>query len=606
MLRSAESGGRQNQQKSGTSPAASSLPGRHAAQPERRLLRLQTMHGNQGVQRLLRGGVMQRKLTINQPGDAFEQEADRVAEKVMRMPDPSATRETIATSGAAGRLQRCSCGKSAGTGAQCEECKSQAMQLQRSPASSAAGNATAPPIVNEVLNSPGKPLDAATRNFMEPRFGADFNNVRVHTGDKASESAKAVGALAYTVGRDIVFATGQYNTASSAGNKLLAHELTHTVQQGSLETAIQRQVPARRVLQAPRFVGNAQLERALNNEELIQRGSTGDAVRLIQESLLAEGYNLPGFGVDGIFGRETKALVQQFQTDAGAVKIDGIVGPETMGLLDNHDPSNTAGLGAVRKIGPVPGPRPAPAPGCDTRFAGIAFTLANQVATPVTPAANIAVVLLGGRPFLRMRGIAPANYQPHVTIAAPSNASAQEFEVGFISNVLTTNRDANFPGGHRIHTQVPTPIKDGAPLASGDYDAIFVQVPAPAIRENFTANGATVNLNWPDTPGDGAFVNLPDNAACAAMPASVMTNMVMNDTFRTWVAVRHRPTGCVRTIHHIDWNLLWSATVNPGVPLPVAAVTSNVINITQANGDGRPSFIQGGRVPGDIAVQNCV
>jgi peptidoglycan hydrolase-like protein with peptidoglycan-binding domain len=603
MLRSVESGNRQNQPKGGTLPAVSSLPGRHAAQPESRLARLQAVHGNQGVQRLLRGGVLQRKLTINQPGDAFEQEADRVAEKVMRMPDPAANRAPVATSGMGARLQRCSCGKSAGTSTQCEECKTQAMQLQRSSAAS-SGDATAPPIVHEVLNSPGRPLDAVTRNFMEPRFRADFSNVRVHIDGKAAESATAVDALAYTVGKDIVFGAGSYQPQTDAGCKLLGHELAHSIQQNA--TTVQRQAAPRRHLQAPRFDGNAQLERALNNEELIQRGSTSEAVRLIQESLLAEGYNLPAFGADGIFGRETEALIKQFQTDAGAVKIDGIVGPETMGLLDDHDPSNMAGLGPVRKVGPVPGPRPAPAAGCDDRFNGVAFTLANQVAAPVAPAANIAIVLAGGRPFLRMRGTAPANYQPHVTIAAPSDARAQEFEVGFISNVLTTNRDANFPGGHRIHTQVPTPIKDGAPLASGDYDAIFVQVPAPAVRENFAANGATVNLNWPDTPGDGAFVNLPDNAACAAFPASAMTDMVMNDTFRTWVAVRHRRSGCVRTIHHIDWDLLWSATVNPGVPLPVATVTSNVINVTQTNGDGRPPFIQGGRVPGDIAVQNCV
>lgn len=227
MLRSVENGARQNQQKSGTLPAASSLPRSPARS---RLLRLQAIHGNQGVQRLLRGGVLQRKLTINQPGDAFEQEADRVAEKVMRMPDSAATRETIAMSGA-GRLQRCSCGKSAGTSTQCEECKSQAMQLQRSPAS-AAGSTTAPPIVHEVLNSPGKPLDAATRNFMEPRFGADFSNVRVHTGDRAAESAKAVNALAYTVGISIVFNSGQYSPTSAAGQKVLAHELTHVAQQG--------------------------------------------------------------------------------------------------------------------------------------------------------------------------------------------------------------------------------------------------------------------------------------------------------------------------------------------------------------------------------------
>ena len=265
MLRSVESANLQNQQKSDASSAASSLPGRHAALPENKLVRLQAMHGNQGVQRMLRGGILQRKLTINQPGDAFEQEADRVAEKVMRMPDPAATREPVAASGMGARLQRCSCGKSTGTGIQCEECKSQAMQLQRSSASSSE-DATAPPIVHDVLNSPGRPLDAATRNFMEPRFGHDFSNVRVHTGDKASESAKAVGALAYTVGRDIAFAAGQYNTASSAGNKLLAHELAHTVQQGSVSTQTS-------TTNSPATTG-ATIARAVNQHSLQRRCET--------------------------------------------------------------------------------------------------------------------------------------------------------------------------------------------------------------------------------------------------------------------------------------------------------------------------------------------
>lgn len=232
MLRSVESANRQNQQK-GASPAASSLPGRHAALPENKLVRLQAMHGNQGVQRLLRGGIMQRKLTINQPGDAFEQEADRVAENVMHMPDRATTREPVATSGIGARLQRCSCGKSTGTGTQCEECKSQAMQLQRSAAAS-SGNATAPPIVHEVLNSSGRPLDAATRNFMEPRFGADFSNVRVHTDGKAAESAKAVDALAYTVGNHMVFGRGQDETTTTSGKSLVAHELTHVLQQRNI------------------------------------------------------------------------------------------------------------------------------------------------------------------------------------------------------------------------------------------------------------------------------------------------------------------------------------------------------------------------------------
>ena len=90
----------------------------------------------------------------------------------------------------------------------------------------------APPIVDTVLGSPGQPLGAATRAFMEPRFGHDFSGIRVHTDARASDSARAVGARAYTVGRDIVFASGQYSPASDAGLRLLAHELTHSLQQG--------------------------------------------------------------------------------------------------------------------------------------------------------------------------------------------------------------------------------------------------------------------------------------------------------------------------------------------------------------------------------------
>ncbi len=88
-----------------------------------------------------------------------------------------------------------------------------------------------PPIVHEVLRSPGQPLDEATRAFMEPRFGHDLSRVRVHTNAKAAESARAVNALAYTVGRDVVFGSGQFAPGTVAGQRLLAHELTHVVQQ---------------------------------------------------------------------------------------------------------------------------------------------------------------------------------------------------------------------------------------------------------------------------------------------------------------------------------------------------------------------------------------
>ena len=131
-------------------------------------------------------------------------------------------------------LQRkCSCGGDAVHG-ECEACKKKkAASLQRK-AASAATPGYAPPIVHEVLRSPGQPLDQQTRAFMEPRFGHDFSKVRIHADDLASQSAQSVNALAYTVGNNIAFRSGLYAPSSSEGRRLLAHELTHVVQQDHL------------------------------------------------------------------------------------------------------------------------------------------------------------------------------------------------------------------------------------------------------------------------------------------------------------------------------------------------------------------------------------
>jgi hypothetical protein len=90
---------------------------------------------------------------------------------------------------------------------------------------------SAPAIVHDVLGSTGQPLDAETRDYMEPRLGHDFGSVRVHTDTQAARSAESVQASAYTVGRQVVFGAGQYAPHTDAGRKLLAHELTHVVQQ---------------------------------------------------------------------------------------------------------------------------------------------------------------------------------------------------------------------------------------------------------------------------------------------------------------------------------------------------------------------------------------
>ena len=103
-----------------------------------------------------------------------------------------------------------------------------------------SGSKGAPPIVNDVLQSPGQSLAQGPRSFMEARFGHDFSRVRIHTDDKAAKSAKAINAQAYTFGQDVVFGKGKYNPQTFEGKSLLAHELTHVVHQAQRGPAIQR------------------------------------------------------------------------------------------------------------------------------------------------------------------------------------------------------------------------------------------------------------------------------------------------------------------------------------------------------------------------------
>ncbi|MGH7841779.1 MAG: eCIS core domain-containing protein [Candidatus Binataceae bacterium] len=135
----------------------------------------------------------------------------------------------------AGVLQRkCACGGLT-PGGECAACAGKREALLR-PSTNGPGSADAvPPIVGEVLRSRGQPLDRPTQAFMEQRFGSDFSSVRVHTDSKAAESTRAVSALAYTAGRHVVFDANQYAPYTSDGRHLIAHELAHVVQQGSID-----------------------------------------------------------------------------------------------------------------------------------------------------------------------------------------------------------------------------------------------------------------------------------------------------------------------------------------------------------------------------------
>ncbi|UCC86430.1 MAG: DUF4157 domain-containing protein [Anaerolineales bacterium] len=205
------------------------------------ILALQRAYGNRAVT-----GLIQAKLTVGPVGDRYEQEADRVAQQVMGMPTPVAVGQ-------------------AGKGSQLAQRQAEEEEVQMKPARLGKGGlplvASITPLVQRQQEeeevqmkrrqgadgsfqaSPGlqtrlaahqgggQPLPAHVRAFMEPRFGADFSNVRVHTDSEAVQMSQRLSAQAFTHGQDIYMSAGQYRPGSEAGKRLLAHELTHVVQQ---------------------------------------------------------------------------------------------------------------------------------------------------------------------------------------------------------------------------------------------------------------------------------------------------------------------------------------------------------------------------------------
>ena len=160
-------------------------------------------------------------------------------------------------------------------GGECADCKRKKTGIQRC-ANGLGAPEFVPSIVYDVLRSSGQPLDSATRAFMEPRFGQDFRNVRTHTDLNASESARSVHARAYTVGQNVVFGAGQYVPGSEAGKRLLAHELTHVVQQGIGPATVQTKLE----------IGNVDstLEREAEQVSATVANNTADSVPTVQQS----------------------------------------------------------------------------------------------------------------------------------------------------------------------------------------------------------------------------------------------------------------------------------------------------------------------------------
>lgn len=251
--------------------ASSAISSRAFSGPSREvssLLHLQRTVGNQAIQRLLRANVkdredssptsasfrfshdfsripvhanaytnIQSKLKVNTPGDVYEWEADHVADRVLRMPESAIQRA-------------CTCG------GECPECQSEQHQhhkkrVQTKPVALKSGDSDIKSSqVQEkagFLGRGGQPLPDSVRSYFEPRFGHDFSQIRIRADGQARRLCRFINAQAFTYGNNIYFGEGYFSPDTRSGKRLLAHELTHTLQQQDSTASMGHQVVQRAV-----------------------------------------------------------------------------------------------------------------------------------------------------------------------------------------------------------------------------------------------------------------------------------------------------------------------------------------------------------------------
>lgn len=320
--------------------------------------------------------TIQKKLNVGKPGDKYEVEADVMADKVTNKNNgetkvqrkegeediqqkplgasvtplvqkmEGSEEESVQTKQEALQLmeeeesvQKMESGEE-DVQTKCADCeedkKVQKMEENETAQTKTNGEPKSPTSIEGKLKSSsgkGNKMNKETAAEMEKGFGVDFGKVNIHTDENAIQMSKTLGAQAFTHGNDIYFNKGKYNPNSKEGKHLLAHELTHTIQQtGMIQKSLAKDYSED--LEADKFRESYRLEQAHDNKRLIEKGSRGEHVRKLQKGLMGISFDLPNYGADGDFGTETKKAVTGFQSEFG-LAIDGIVGPETIGRLDD-------------------------------------------------------------------------------------------------------------------------------------------------------------------------------------------------------------------------------------------------------------------------------
>jgi len=280
------------------------------------------------IQNILRSTGAQAKLTIGQPNDKYEQEADRVADQVMHMSDADVAQRVETGTVQPMRIQR-----------MCPECedemaKRQPMEEEEEVLQTKEMLGQTPHLGSGVesrianMKGGGQSLDQTTRAFFEPRFGADFSNVRIHSDIRAVNVAQSTNARAFTLGQDIIFGAGEYLPNELPGRKLLAHELTHVVQQRGGQRHIQRDLAIEpENLQAGVFglLDPPQVSAALHYN--LDRFANSEELRVIRDVLGLE------TDVYHLVDEEFVQAVASWQASHSLTNVDGKLGPDTVGSL---------------------------------------------------------------------------------------------------------------------------------------------------------------------------------------------------------------------------------------------------------------------------------
>lgn len=437
--------------------------------------------------RLLRSGSVQAKLVINEPGDRFEQEADRVARDVMRMPSPNAPP----------LIQRA-----------CKECEDEALSRKEISAALPIQRTCdecdheLESTVNDLFAGGGRPLGPSVRAFFEPRMGHDFGAVRVHTDAQADSLARSIHARAFTHSNHVVFRAGEYAPETSAGRALLAHELTHTIQQGA-SSAVPGVQRACEVTRPPADLGCTEATSSTGTGTNIFFGLDSPALAAADRSTLSAiaaawhaGGGVSVLRIDGFASCDGPAdlnwrlscrRAQAVATELEAPS-DGSPGvPNThLEVLANGETDlfSPTLLPPNRRVVITSGGTPPPGPRCGLTISGLdevdrycaAYVPSDAAACGVFPAPNITLTAAGGAAGATLRwsitrGAAQASIVGATT--GPSATIKGDGASGSQGDVIVQVTDGTCTTTHGLTVREPSAMTAAQTPTSGP---TFVQI----------------------------------------------------------------------------------------------------------------------------------